>query len=147
MTQEELSGMVGYMGHQPELTSADIEENILLGDEGNALKISACGPHGRRNCQNAGWNTYACGKRRCAPVGRTAGENRTGKDALPQKACNDIWMILFPQDTETEKKLVKNLRELARDSVVLLLTHRLALFPRAESGALDVRWQGYRILP
>lgn len=38
MTQEELSGMVGYMGHQPELISADIEENILLGDEGNALK-------------------------------------------------------------------------------------------------------------
>ena len=32
-------------------------------------------------------------------------------------------------DTETEKEIMKNLRELARDNIVLLLTHRLALFP------------------
>ena len=32
-------------------------------------------------------------------------------------------------DTETEKEIMKNLRELARDSIVLLLTHRLVLFP------------------
>ena len=32
-------------------------------------------------------------------------------------------------DKATEKEIMKNLREMARGSIVLLLTHRLTLFP------------------
>ena len=50
----------------------------------------------------------------------------------------------FPQWTQKrKKKIMKNLRELARDSIVLLLTHRLALFPELN----QVLWMSDAGLP
>ena len=129
MTQEELSGMVGYMGHQPELISADIEENILLGDEGNALKYlravrmeeeTAKMPDGIHTLVGNGGVRLSGGQQARIALARTLCHRK------PVMILDDPFSAV---DTETEKEIMKNLRELARDSVVLLLTHRLALFP------------------
>ena len=129
MTQEELSGMVGYMGHQPELISADIEENILLGDEGNALKYlravrmeeeTAKMPDGIHTLVGNGGVRLSGGQQARIALARTLCHRK------PVMILDDPFSAV---DTETEKEIMKNLRELARDSIVLLLTHRLVLFP------------------
>ena len=129
LTQEELSGMVGYMGHQPELISADIEENILLGDEGNALKYlravrmeeeTAKMPDGIHTLVGNGGVRLSGGQQARIALARTLCHRK------PVMILDDPFSAV---DTETEKEIMKNLRELARDSIVLLLTHRLALFP------------------
>ena len=121
--------MVGYMGHQPELISADMEENILLGDEGNALKYlravrmeeeTAKMPDGIHTLVGNGGVRLSGGQQARIALARTLCHRK------PVMILDDPFSAV---DTETEKEIMKNLRELARDSIVLLLTHRLVLFP------------------
>lgn len=129
MTQEEISGAVGYMGHQPELISADIEENVLLGDKENAHEYlrAVCMeeeitqmPDGIHTLVGNGGVRLSGGQQARIALARTLCHRR------PVMILDDPFSAV---DKETEKEIMKNLREMARDSIVLLLTHRLTLFP------------------
>lgn len=129
MTQAEISGAVGYMGHQPELISADIEENILLGDEGNAMEYL------RAVCMEE--ETAQMPEGIHTTVG-TAGMRLSGgqqaRIALARTLCHRKPLIILDDpfsavDRKTEEEIMNNLRKLAQGSTILLLTHRLTFFP------------------
>ena len=120
---------VGYLGHQPELFSGTIEENICLGKPGDI------GPVLRAVCMDREVETFPEGIHTVLGSGgvRLSGGQqarialaRTLYHLKPLLVLDDPFAAV---DMETEEQIFQNLRFWARDSVVLLISHRLAMFP------------------
>lgn len=129
MEQIVRTGIVGYLGHDPELFNDSVENNVLLGDSKNS-------------------DTYlnaACMKQEVAEM--TDGKNtligsggaylsggQAKRLAFARTLCHDKPILILDDpfsalDKNTEKQAFVNLQALAKDSIVLLLSHRLYLFP------------------
>ncbi|MDO5410681.1 MAG: ABC transporter ATP-binding protein [Lachnospiraceae bacterium] len=120
---------VGYMGHDPELLSGTIEENILLGDLGD---ISPClkavcmekevleMPEGIHTAAGSGGIRLSGGQQARIALARTLFHKK------PLLILDDPFSAV---DWKTEKEIFENLRVWAKDSIVILFSHRLTLFP------------------
>ena len=132
MEQSVRSGIVGYLGHDPELFNDSVENNVLLGDSKNS-------------------DTYlnaACMKQEVAEM--TDGKNtligsggaylsggQAKRLAFARTLCHDKPILILDDpfsalDKNTEKQAFVNLQALAKDSIVLLISHRLYLFPEMD---------------
>ena len=132
MEQSVRTGIVGYLGHDPELFNDSVENNVLLGDSKNS-------------------DTYlnaACMKQEVAEM--TDGKNTLiGSDgaylsggqakrlAFARTLCHDKPILILDDpfsalDKNTEKQAFVNLQAFAKDSIVLLISHRLYLFPEMD---------------
>ena len=132
MEQSVRTGIVGYLGHDPELFNDSVENNVLLGDSKNS-------------------NTYlnaACMKQEVAEM--TDGKNtligsggaylsggQAKRLAFARTLCHDKPILILDDpfsalDKNTEKQAFVNLQALAKDSIVLLISHRLYLFPEMD---------------
>lgn len=132
MEQSVRTGIVGYLGHDPELFNDSVENNVLLGDSKNS-------------------DTYlnaACMKREVAEM--TDGKNtligsggaylsggQAKRLAFARTLCHDKPILILDDpfsalDKNTEKQAFVNLQALAKDSIVLLISHRLYLFPEMD---------------
>ena len=132
MEQSVRTGIVGYLGHDPELFNDSVENNILLGDSKNS-------------------DTYlnaACMKQEVAEM--TDGKNtligsggaylsggQAKRLAFARTLCHDKPILILDDpfsalDKNTEKQAFVNLQALAKDSIVLLISHRLYLFPEMD---------------
>ena len=132
MEQSVRTGLVGYLGHDPELFNDSVENNVLLGDSKNS-------------------DTYlnaACMKREVAEM--TDGKNtligsggaylsggQAKRLAFARTLCHDKPILILDDpfsalDKNTEKQAFVNLQALAKDSIVLLISHRLYLFPEMD---------------
>ena len=132
MEQSVRTGIVGYLGHDPELFNDSVENNILLGDSKNS-------------------DTYlnaACMKQEVAEM--TDGKNtligsggaylsggQAKRLAFARTLCHDKPILILDDpfsalDKNTEKQAFINLQALAKDSIVLLISHRLYLFPEMD---------------
>ena len=126
------TGIVGYLGHDPELFNDSVETNVLLGDSKNS-------------------DTYlnaACMKQEVAEM--TDGKNtligsggaylsggQAKRLAFARTLCHDKPILILDDpfsalDKNTEKQAFVNLQALAKDSIVLLISHRLYLFPEMD---------------
>lgn len=123
---------VGYLGHQPELFSGTIEENICMG------KIGDIGPVLRAVCIDREVTEFPDGIHTVIGSGgvRLSGGQqarialaRTLYHKKPLMVLDDPFSAV---DMLTETRIFNNLRVLAKDSVVLLISHRLLLFPQLE---------------
>lgn len=123
---------VGYLGHQPELFSGTIEENICMGkpgDIGSVLRAVCIDrevekfPEGIHTVIGSGGVRLSGGQQARIALARTLYHRR------PLMVLDDPFSAV---DMETEARIFDNLRILARDSAVLLISHRLSLFPRME---------------
>lgn len=133
MEQIVRTGIVGYLGHDPELFNDSVENNVLLGDSKNS-------------------DTYlnaACMKQEVAEM--TDGKNtligsggvylsggQAKRLAFARTLCHDKPILILDDpfsalDKNTEKQAFVNLQALAKDSIVLLISHRLYLFPEMDS--------------
>ena len=136
MTEAERASVVGYLGHQPELLSASVKENVLLGSDGPAspwlaaaclTKDVAAMPQGEDTAVGSGGVRLSGGQQARLALARTLRHKR------PLLILDDPFSAV---DMATEGELIKNLRALAGDGIVLLLSHRLDRF-----GELDgVLW-------
>ena len=128
----ELVGMVGYLGHDPELFNDSIENNILLGDDqdANAYLRAVCLDQevaamedGLQTRVGSGGVRLSGGQAQRLALARTLCHRK------PVMILDDPFSAL---DKQTEAQVFTHLKELARDSIVLLISHRLYLFPQTD---------------
>ena len=123
---------VAYLGHQPELLSGTIEENICLGKPGDVGPVlravcmereTAELPEGIHTWIGSGGVRLSGGQQARIALARTLYHKR------PVMVLDDPFSAV---DMETEAQIYENLRRWGRDSVILLISHRLTLFPKLD---------------
>ena len=129
---EHWGNQVGYLGHQPELFSGTVEENICLGKPGDITPVlrAVCMdrevaelPDGPRTRIGSGGVRLSGGQQARIALARTLYHKR------PVMVLDDPFSAV---DMETEARIYENLRQWGRDSVILLISHRLTLFPKLD---------------
>lgn len=129
LSEYERSQLVSYMGHQPELISGTIEENICLGKPGNIAPClqAVCldgeiarMPDGAGSYVGSGGVMLSGGQQARAALARTL---YNGRNIL---ILDDPFSAVDPP---TEQMIMENIRELAKNKIILLISHRLSLFP------------------
>lgn len=125
-------GIVGYCGHDAELFAATVEENIRLGlpgDIGTVLKMV---------CMDQDCATFPAGTQ--TPIGE-GGQRLSGgqqaRIALARTLFHPRPLLILDDpfaavDMATEQMIFDNLRRLGSDRIILLLSHRLSLFPKLD---------------
>ena len=129
MSTYELSQSVGYLGHDPELLSDTVRANICLGkdvDVQGALRLVqldeevAAMPQGTDTLVGAGGVRLSGGQQARLALARTFARKR------PLYVLDDPFSAV---DKKTEQAIMAGLREQAAGAVVILISHRLTLFP------------------
>ncbi len=129
MTKPERSGMVGYLGHDPELFNGSVRNNVLLGDEADPEKyLKAVCFDGEVAEMEEGMDTIV------GNGGVRLSGGQAQRLALARTLCHKRPILILDDpfsalDRKTEEEVFANLRKLAADSIVILLSHRLYLFP------------------
>ena len=132
MEQSVRTGIVGYLGHDPELFNDSVENNALLGDSKNSdtylnaacIKQEVAEMTDGKNTLIGSGGTYLSG-------------GQAKRLAFARTLCHDKPILILDDpfsalDKNTEKQAFVNLQALAKDSIVLLISHRLYLFPEMD---------------
>lgn len=132
MEQSVRTGIVGYLGHDPELFNDSVENNVLLGDSKNSdtylnaacIKQEVAEMTDGKNTLIGSGGTYLSG-------------GQAKRLAFARTLCHDKPILILDDpfsalDKNTEKQAFVNLQALAKDSIVLLISHRLYLFPEMD---------------
>ncbi len=127
--QRELAQTVGYLGHDTELFSDTIKNNVLLGVDEDPLKFLEFSAFSEEavNFEN-GLDTeigseatrLSGGQAQRLALARTLAHPR------PIMILDDPFSAL---DRKTEDVIFKNLKEYAKDKIVIIISHRLYHFP------------------
>ncbi len=129
LTNIERSTFISYMGHEPELLSTTIAENIKLGKEENIDPYLAAVcfdeevaqmPEGKETPVGNGGVRLSGGQQARVALARTLFH---GRSVL---ILDDPFSAV---DRTTEARILKNLRLFAQDRAVILISHRLYQFP------------------
>ncbi len=129
LSDYERSRLISYMGHQPELMSDSIEENILLGEKRDItpfLKAVCFDEEVQQMPQGAATSVGSSGIRLSG--------GQQARTALARTLCNARHILVLDDpfsavDRDTEEEIFNNLRTFAEDKIVILFSHRLYLFP------------------
>ncbi len=125
----ELASAVGYLGHDPELWNDTMEDNVLCGSEGDAmdaLALTALDGEVRDMEQGLSTVVGSSGVRLSGGQAQRLALARTLAHPRPLYVLDDPFSAL---DRKTEDQVFANLRQMAENSVVLLISHRLYHFP------------------
>lgn len=129
LSPAERGAIVGYLGHQPELLRASVSENILLGTAGDAA------PWLKAVCLDQEAAAMPAGdKTLVGDAGAGLSGGQQARLALARTLCHTRPILVLDDpfsavDRETEREIMGHLRQLARERIVLLISHRLDLFP------------------
>lgn len=132
MSAYELSQSVGYLGHDPELLSDTVRANVCLGenlDVQAALRLAqldeevAAMPQGADTFVGAGGVRLSGGQQARLALARTLARKR------PLYVLDDPFAAV---DKTTERAIMAGLREQAAGGIVILISHRLTLFPELD---------------
>ena len=123
---------VGYLGHDPELFNDSVKNNVLLGSQKNAevfLKM-VCMEKEVEQMDNGEDTLVGNG-------GVRLSGGQAKRLALARTLCYKKTLLILDDpfsalDKETEKAIFVNLKEQAKDEIVLLISHRLYLFPQMD---------------
>ena len=132
MTKAERTGMVGYLGHDPELFNDTVRNNILLGDDDDPEKyLKAVCFDGEVAEMEEGMDTIV------GNGGIRLSGGQAQRLALARTLCHKRPVLILDDpfsalDRETEEEVFANLRKFTADSIVILLSHRLYLFPEMD---------------
>ena len=126
------AGLAAYLGHDPELFNDTIRNNILMGDDEDVAKLlkAVCFDKEVNDMEN-GQDTY---------VGNTGVRLSGGQAqrlALARTLCHKKPLIILDDpfsalDKDTEREIFANLKEYTKDCIVILISHRLYLFPQMD---------------
>ena len=129
--KENKRSMVTYMGHEPELMSTSIEENIMLQNKSKSALMEYLKevcleqeimemPDGVNTIVGNGGVRLSGGQQARVALARCFAHEK------------DIFVLDDPfsaVDKKTEQTIFKHLREINKDRITLLVSHRLWLFP------------------
>lgn len=139
LMSQNISGIVGYLGHDPELFNDTIENNVLMGDAGDVwiwLRAVCLDEEIRQMPEGIHTRVGNGGVRLSGGQAARLALARTLCHRRPVLVLDDPFAAL---DRETEERVFANLRALAGDGVILLLSHRLYLFPEMD----EVLWMDH----
>lgn len=132
MKPNERAKIIGYLGHDPELFNDTIENNILMGekkDAGTFLKM-VCMEKEVAAMDDAEQSLIGSGGVRLSGgQGKRLALARTLCHPRPVLILDDPFSAL---DQPTEREVFAHLREQTREDIVLLISHRLYLFPKMD---------------
>lgn len=132
MKPNERTKIIGYLGHDPELFNDTIENNILMGekkDAGTFLKM-VCMEKEVAAMDDAEQSLIGSGGVRLSGgQGKRLALARTLYHPRPILILDDPFSAL---DRPTEREVFAHLREQTREDIVLLISHRLYLFPKMD---------------
>ena len=132
MTKAERTGMIGYLGHDPELFNDSVRNNILLGDDDDPEKyLKTVCFDGEVAEMEEGMDTIV------GNGGVRLSGGQAQRLALARTLCHKRPILILDDpfsalDRETEEEVFANLRKFTADSIVILLSHRLYLFPEMD---------------
>ena len=130
MEQSVRTGIVGYLGHDPELFNDSVENNVLMGEQKKTedfLKMVCMAEE--VNEMDDGLQTLVGngGVRLSGGQGKRLALARTLCHKKPVLVLDDPFSAL---DKSTERQIFANLKAQAKENIVLLISHRLYLFPQ-----------------
>lgn len=132
LSQRERRNLIGYLGHDPELFNDTIEHNILLGDDApaEAFLQTVCMdeevaqmPEEMQTLVGSGGVRLSGGQAQRLALARTLCHKK------PVLILDDPFSAL---DRSTENEIYEKLRVQTQNSIVLLISHRLYLFPQMD---------------
>ena len=132
MDKSRRSSIFGYLGHDPELLSASVRENICMGDAQDPVPYlhAVCLDREVREMEQ-GLDTLV------GPEGHRLSGGQAQRLALARTLYHKRPVLILDDpfsalDKPTEAEIFRQLRILAKDSIVLLISHRLYLFPQLD---------------
>ncbi len=134
-SEYERSRLISYLGHDPQLLSDTIYNNITLGDDRVAASTQNDVDEALRFvCFNEDLAKITKGTD--AIVGSSGVRLSGGQQAriaLARTLFNKNKIIILDDpfsavDMQTEEKIIENLRNNFQDSIIILISHRLAIF-------------------
>ena len=130
LTPRQIAATVGYLGHDPELSSDTVQSNVLCGSNEDALvDLSATALKDEVLSMEDGLDTIigSSGVRLSGGQAQRLALARTLAHPRPVLVLDDPFSAL---DRKTGDTVFANLREYAKDKVVFLISHRLYHFPQ-----------------
>ena len=139
MARTERTGIVGYLGHDPELFNDTVSNNILMGDSQYDVQRQikmVCLDEEVLNMEE-GTDTLvgSSGIRLSGGQAQRLSLARTLCHMRPVLVLDDPFSAL---DRSTEEQIFTNLKAETSRSIVLLISHRLYLFPKMD----QIIWMG-----
>ena len=132
MTSREIAGTVGYLGHDPELSTDTVQNNVLCGSNCDLMKyLTAVALKDEVLSMEDGVNTVVGnnGVRLSGGQAQRLALARTLAHPRPVMVLDDPFSAL---DRKTEDTVFSNLQDYAKDKVVFLISHRLYNFPKMQ---------------
>ncbi len=129
LSPREAASTVGYLGHDPELWNDTVEQNVLCGEAGDAMRFLALTAldgevrameQGLRTVVGSGGVRLSGGQAQRLALARTLAHPR------PVLVLDDPFSAL---DRQTEDEVFARLKACAQDRIVILISHRLYHFP------------------
>lgn len=124
------AGLVAYLGHNPELFNDTVKNNILMGENADITPLlnAVCFEYEVNDMEN-GQDTM---------IGNTGVRLSGGQAkrlALARTLCHKKPLIILDDpfsalDKQTEEDVFNNMKKYTSDSIVILISHRLYLFPQ-----------------
>lgn len=128
----ERTGIISYLGHNPELFNDSIKNNILLGDNKDVneyLKAVCIDKEVEAMEQGADTIIGSGGVRLSGGQAQRIALARTLCHKKPVFILDDPFSAL---DKNTEEQIYNNLRKMTEGSIVIILSHRLYMFPKLD---------------
>lgn len=131
-SEYERSEMISYLGHKPQLLSDTIYKNITLGDKKDITAVlhDVCFETDLKAMPD-GQNTLV------GNSGIKLSGGQQARIALARALLNKNKIIILDDpfsavDMKTEEKIIENLRSNYKDSIIILVSHRLAIFSKID---------------
>ena len=130
MEPSKRAAIVGYLGHDPELMNDTLENNILMGDVGDA------GEYLRQVCLKEEADAMEDGlQTKIGSSGVRLSGGQAQRLSLARTLCHKRPLLILDDpfsalDRKTEQEIFKNLQKETENGIVLLISHRLYLFPK-----------------
>ncbi len=129
LSPREAASTVGYLGHDPELWNDTVEENVLCGEAGDAMRFLALTAlDGEVRAMERGLQTVvgSGGVRLSGGQAQRLALARTLAHPRPVLVLDVPFSAL---DRQTEDEVFARLKACAQDRIVILISHRLYHFP------------------
>ena len=125
----ERSGLIAYLGHRPQLLSDTIYNNITLGGGQDISQVlrDVCFDRDLTDMPEGG-NTLV-GNRGIRLSGGQQSRIALARTLLERKKIIILDDPFAAVDMKTEESIIMNLKNNYRDSLIILISHRLAIFP------------------
>lgn len=132
LSPAQVSAVFGYMGHDPECMSDTIKDNILLGKEDDVwkyLKMVKLDEEVREMPQQEETRIGEGGMRLSGGQKARVALARTLAHPHPVMILDDPFSSV---DMDTEREIWENMRSECEGKTVILISHRLSLFPQMD---------------